>query len=113
MNTHPLLISGPSGVGKTYLALYLTNNYNCSRIVPTTTRVPRVNETDGVDYHFLTDTEYQKKQSNGKLFMSNCFFNAYYGFEHQSVLSIINRELVPVTEIYTPAIEQFIAAYPT
>lgn len=109
---HPLLISGPSGIGKSYLAQYLETHYLCARVVPTTTRTPRDNEQSGVDYHFITPSEYEERVTNGQMFMSNNFFQAYYGFESSSVDGLIQNGLVPVTEIYTPKITEFCQAYP-
>lgn len=112
MNRPPLLLSGPSGVGKSYLAYYLSSNYEASRIVPTTTRPIRINEQDGVDYYFLRDEEYDFRRQSGEMFMSNEFFGAKYGFERRAVESILAQGRVPITEIFTPKLEQFKAAYP-
>ncbi len=51
-----LIISGPAGSGKTTLCDQLTQHYReqIMRVVTTTTRAPRKNEEDGIDYHFLT-----------------------------------------------------------
>ena len=53
-----LMLSGPSGVGKTTVAhRLLAKNINLSRVVTCTTRLPREGESDGVDYHFLEEKE--------------------------------------------------------
>ncbi len=58
-----LIISGPAGSGKTTLCerLAKTHSPQLSRVVTTTTRVPREGENDGVDYHFLTLEEFEAK----------------------------------------------------
>lgn len=107
----PLLISGPSGIGKTHLARYLSRNYSCARITPTTTRTPRSNELDGRDYHFLTEGGYLNRLEVGRMFMSNYFLNSYYGFERSEVDDLSNLGLTPTGEIYTPLITQFLQEY--
>lgn len=110
--TNPILISGPSGVGKTYLTQQLEMNFNCKRVVSTTTRKPRGQERHGVAYWFLSDIEYQEREASGAMFMSNQFLGARYGCETAEIESIRDIGLHPVTEIYTPKINEFMAAYP-
>lgn len=50
--------SGPRGVGKTSLMDNLHASYGVRPIVPYTTRDPRSHETEGKDYHFVTDYEF-------------------------------------------------------
>ena len=53
-----LVLSGPSGVGKTTVAHRLLEaNANLLRMVTCTTRLPREGEEDGQDYHFLRRAE--------------------------------------------------------
>jgi guanylate kinase len=53
------VVSGPSGVGKTSICKsVIDRDDRISPIVTTTTRAIRDGETDGVDYHFVSDTEY-------------------------------------------------------
>lgn len=108
----PLLISGPSGVGKSYLLKYLEANYSCERIVPVTTRIKRPAELENKDYKFLSFEEYMALENSGALFMSNPFFNAFYGYEWEAIQAIISAGNIPMTEVYTPLIQQFLNAYP-
>lgn len=107
-----LIISGPSGIGKSYIANYLSEEHNFQRIVPVTTRMPRIGEVNGISYHFLNEETYGQIQASGDLFMTNDFFGARYGFQHSEVQKIIAENRRPVTEIFTPTITQFIDAYP-
>lgn len=108
----PLLISGPSGIGKSHLARHLSLNYGCQRVVPITTRAMRPGEIHGRDYQFLKDHEYLALREENALFMDNEFFGSKYGFTWQSVTSISERGLMPVAEIYVPKIYQFLSAFP-
>lgn len=51
-------IIGPSGSGKSTYVAYAKEKRGYSEIVSTTTRLPRVGEVDGKDYHFITREEF-------------------------------------------------------
>ena len=56
-----IVISGPSGVGKgTIYNRLLDSDPSLTFSVSVTTRAPRHGETDGVDYFFITDQQYQE-----------------------------------------------------
>ena len=64
LTTHHLgnvaVISGRSGVGKdTLIRLFLDKYHDATKGVSATTRKPRENELNGIDYHFLTTEEFQ------------------------------------------------------
>jgi len=57
-----LVLAGPAGSGKTTLCERLVAEApGFSRVVTTTTRPPRPGEEDGVDYHFLSAEEFDRK----------------------------------------------------
>ena len=61
-----IVISGPSGAGKTTLLKHLFDE--CPGLlasVSATTRPPRPGEVDGVDYHFLSEEEFQRRREAG------------------------------------------------
>lgn len=67
MDTTPLLIilTGKTASGKDTIKLTLLKNYpNLKKVITTTSRIPRVNEQDGLDYHFLTRTKFEDKIKN-------------------------------------------------
>jgi len=53
-----VVLSGPGGVGKSTVAKALKNSSPFFVSISATTRAPRFNETDGVDYHFLSNEEF-------------------------------------------------------
>ena len=56
-----VILSSPSGVGKTTLTKKIQQKYQSFKIsVSHTTRSPRSNEVDGVDYYFISNNEFQK-----------------------------------------------------
>lgn len=60
-----LVLSGPGGVGKSTVAKELRKEANFYVSISATTRVPRHNEHDGVDYFFISDTEFESRKSAG------------------------------------------------
>jgi guanylate kinase len=53
-----VVVSGPSGVGKTTVCNHLLARPDFERVITATTRAPRGTEKDGTDYHFLDDAEF-------------------------------------------------------
>ena len=74
-----VVISGPSGVGKsTILRRLLADLPQLVPSVSATTRVPRAGERDGVDYHFIPLAEFERRRAAGE-FLECC---RVYGREH-------------------------------
>ncbi len=63
-----VVVSGPSGAGKTSVMqrVYQTCPVPLVRSVSATTRPPRSDERDGVDYHFLSNDEFQLRRQRGE-----------------------------------------------
>jgi guanylate kinase len=59
---HILVISGPSGVGKSTLCSRLLENDRYAMSISATTRAPRGEEVDGVAYHFLSREEFERRR---------------------------------------------------
>jgi guanylate kinase len=60
------VITGPSGVGKgTLIRGLLERIPDLELSISATTRAPRAGETDGVDYHFLSDEEFERRVAAG------------------------------------------------
>lgn len=75
-----LVISSPSGAGKTTLARKLMAEFKDVVLsVSATTREPRPNEKDGVDYHFKSEAEFRSMISKRAFLEWAKVFDHYYG----------------------------------
>ncbi len=80
----PLLavVTGPSGAGKTTLVKRFLAEYPDWRFsVSTTTRPPRPDEVDGVDYHFVAPEEFERRFSAGRFLETALVHGNRYGTE--------------------------------
>ena len=75
-----VILSSPSGVGKTTLTKKIQQKYQSFKIsVSHTTRKPRSNEVDGVDYHFVSHKNFEKLINENKFYEHAKIFENYYG----------------------------------
>ena len=82
-----VLISAPSGAGKTTLAQQiLAARPNMKWAVTCTTRPPRPGEQDGVDYYFLTEAQFQKGLRTRKFIEHAKVYGFSYGLLRSEVL---------------------------
>ncbi len=81
-----VILSSPSGVGKTTLTKKIQQKYQNFKIsVSHTTRAPRSNEVDGVDYHFVTKEKFKDLINDNKFYEYAKIFENYYGTCKRSV----------------------------
>ncbi len=81
-----LILSGPSGVGKTTVAEKLLEETSFERVVTATTRNQRQGEQDGIDYFFLTREEFQTGISKGDFLEHATVHRNLYGTPKKSVI---------------------------
>ena len=75
-----IILSSPSGVGKTTLTKKIQQKHQSFKIsVSHTTRTPRSNEIDGVDYFFISKKEFEKLIKEKKFYEYAEIFSNYYG----------------------------------
>ena len=75
-----VILSSPSGVGKTTITKKIQQKYQTFKIsVSHTTRSPRSNEVDGVDYNFVTHDLFKKLIKQKKFYEYAKIFENYYG----------------------------------
>ena len=79
-NNIMVILSSPSGVGKTTLTKKIQQKYQSFKIsVSYTTRPPRSNEVNGVDYHFVKKAEFEELIKENKFYEYAKIFENYYG----------------------------------
>ncbi|MFA4845399.1 MAG: guanylate kinase [Patescibacteria group bacterium] len=84
------IITGPSGVGKTTVAMELLKRRpRLKKLVTYTTRSPRPGETDGVSYHFVDEQTLTRLLEAGELFESARVYDTLYGSKKSDVEELL------------------------
>jgi guanylate kinase len=86
-----VVVSGPSGVGKTALIDRLLRDPRFARAITATTRPPRGAERDGVDYLFLAPEEFRRRLDAGWFLEHADVYGRLYGTPKESVDGICAR----------------------
>jgi guanylate kinase len=95
-----LILSGPSGCGKSTLLKEVykdIDDYYFS--ISTTTRAPRVGETNGVDYFFVTKEEFEVDIENGNFLEYAKVHDNYYGTSLKPINSALNEGKLVIFDI--------------
>ena len=86
-----IVVSGPSGVGKTTITRRLRERFpDASFSVSATTRPRTANETDGEDYHFLSEDVFKHDVNNGDMLEHAHVFGNFYGSPRKPVQAAID-----------------------
>tara|TARA_B100000401_G_C52807316_1_gene721772 strand:- start:2177 stop:2812 length:636 start_codon:yes stop_codon:yes gene_type:complete len=86
-----VILSSPSGAGKTSLVKEISSKNNFSISISHTTRKPRSNEKDGIDYYFVTLEEFKKIISEQKFLEYAKVFKNYYGSSKDIVIEKLDN----------------------
>jgi len=84
-----VVLSGPGGVGKSTIAAYVRKHESFWVSVSSTTRKPRMNEKNGVDYFFLTEQEFDEEISRDHFLEWAHFAGARYGTPREPVEKVL------------------------
>tara|TARA_B100000579_G_C22661446_1_gene771156 strand:+ start:136 stop:750 length:615 start_codon:yes stop_codon:yes gene_type:complete len=86
-----IILSSPSGAGKTTLVKKISKEKNYKISISHTTREPRSNEVDGEDYFFISEEKFQKLiKKNAFLEYANVFKNLYGSTKDQVIKNLEN-----------------------
>ena len=82
-----IVLSSPSGAGKTTLSKMLSNTDNFEISISHTTRKPRPNETSDKDYYFVNEDEFRRLIKNEEFLEYAKVFNNFYGTTRTPVIN--------------------------
>ncbi|MEP7233203.1 MAG: guanylate kinase [Ginsengibacter sp.] len=96
-----ILVTAPSGAGKTSIIHYLMQRFpRLAFSVSATTRKPRENEVDGVDYYFISEKEFKEKIHHKEFLEWEMVYEGkYYGTLKDEIERIWAQNKVPVLDI--------------
>jgi len=86
-----IILSSPSGAGKTTLVNLLSKLDNFEISISHTTRQPRVNEIPNKDYYFVKEDEFKRLIGNGEFLEYAKVFNNLYGTTRTPVIDNLNK----------------------
>ena len=86
-----IILSSPSGAGKTTLSKLLSKQNNYYISVSHTTRKPRINEIDSQDYHFVSEEAFKSLIKNNEFLEYAKVFNNYYGTVKSPVINNLDK----------------------
>lgn len=88
-----IIISSPSGAGKsTICRMLVENNPDIKLSISATTRVPRQSEIDGQHYFFISSEKFKEMLRNGEFLEYATVFENYYGTPRQKVEDELNKK---------------------
>ena len=88
-----LILSSPSGAGKTTLSKKIQQKYKNFKIsVSHTTRKARPNEINGVDYFFVNEIKFKKMIKNDEFYEYAKIFDNYYGTSKNFIKQLLNNK---------------------
>lgn len=113
MNPFPIIISSPSGGGKTTITkLLLQRRSDVGYSVSCTTRAPRNSEVHTRDYFFVTRDEFAGMRDRGEFAESAEVHGNWYGTLRKEVERVLGQNRHVLMDIDVQGARQFQAAYP-
>jgi guanylate kinase len=107
------VITGPSGVGKgTLIRTLLDRVPDLELSVSATTRRPRLGETNGIDYHFLDDAEFDRRVQAGDFVEHASYSGRRYGTLRSDLEQRLQRGAPVVLEIEVQGARQVAQTMP-
>lgn len=108
-----LVLSSPSGGGKSTIAKHLlAARDDLAYSVSATTRAPRPGETDGVEYHFLSDTEFRRRETAGDFVETASYGGHRYGTLREEIDRSLAEGRHVVLDIEVAGARQIRQAFP-
>ena len=113
MNPFPVILSSPSGGGKTTIARQLLGRRNdVGYSISCTTRTPRDGERDGTDYYFLTKEQFLARQQAGDFAESAQVHGNLYGTLKSEIARVLGSDKHVIMDIDVQGASQIRKAFP-
>ncbi|MBW8768995.1 MAG: guanylate kinase [Gemmatimonadetes bacterium] len=113
MSSFPIILSAPSGGGKTTIAkTLLSRREDLGYSVSCTTRAPRPTEVPGRDYYFISRAEFLAKREEGAFAESAVVHGNLYGTLRSEVERVLATGKHVVMDIDVQGAVQFMRAFP-
>jgi len=113
MRAFPIIISSPSGGGKTTVVQQiLRQDKTLSRVITATTRAPRTGEKNGKDYHFWTEKQFLLAIKKSQMLEWAHVHTSYYGIPKSSVEGLLKKGICPVLVIDVQGAKTVSKKYP-
>jgi guanylate kinase len=110
---HVVIVMGPTGSGKGTLVTHAVATHPKLRYtVSCTSRAKRPGETDGQQYYFVTDEEFDRKIAAGDFLEWAVFAGHKYGTLKSEILPRLSSGEVVIAEIELQGVEQLFALLP-
>lgn len=107
-----VIVSGPSGVGKSTICREVTKHIDAFLSLSVTTRTPGNTEIDGKDYRFISEDEFQKKIQNRDFLEYAQVFGNYYGTPAAPVREALAQGKAVILEIDVQGAREVRKTYP-
>ena len=101
-----VILSSPSGAGKTTLVNLLSKQDNFEISISHTTRQPRPNETPNKDYYFVNDEEFKRLINKQEFLEYAKVFENYYGTTRTPVIDKLNKKKNVLFDIDWQGVDQ-------
>jgi len=108
-----LVFIGASASGKTEIVKILIRDYGFNKIITHTTRKKRKNEIDGIDYHFLSLTEFLSRKDENYFIETEKYDGNYYGtaFKDTGINNVLIVDPNGANSIYEKGIKNAVYIY--
>ena len=103
-----IILSSPSGAGKTTLVKLISKNKKYFTSVSHTTRTPRLNEIDGIDYFFIDKSQFQNLINKNEFLEFAEVFKNYYGTSKKNIIDKLDKGINVLFDIDWQGTEQII-----
>ena len=103
-----IVLSSPSGAGKTTLAKLISKNKNNFISISHTTRTPRKNEDNGIDYFFVSIKQFERLINDNEFLEYAKVFGNYYGTSKKNIINKLEDGKNIVFDIDWQGTEQII-----